>query len=113
MENEPCRAAAPAFADAKRQALVNDALGATQRVVDSADFPDAANHMKKARGVLILPSFAQAAFVVGGAGGRGVLLARSAPGDWSYPVQVRRRGRRDADQRRRRRRRCHHRQCRR
>jgi lipid-binding SYLF domain-containing protein len=36
--------------------------------------------------VLILPSFAQAAFVVGGAGGRGVLLARSGPGDWSYPA---------------------------
>lgn len=79
-------AATPALADAKRQALVNDALGATQRVVDGKDFPDAANHMRKARAVLILPSFAQAAFVVGGAGGRGVLLARSGPGDWSYPA---------------------------
>ena len=82
----PLTAAAPALADAKRQALVNDALGAAQRVVDGRDFPDAANQMKKARGVLILPSFAQAAFVVGGAGGRGVLMARSAPGDWSYPA---------------------------
>ncbi len=82
----PLTAAAPVLADAKRQALVNDALGAAQRVVDGRDFPEAANQLKKARGVLILPSFAQAAFIVGGAGGRGVLLARSAPGDWSYPA---------------------------
>jgi lipid-binding SYLF domain-containing protein len=82
----PLVSAAPALADAKRQALVNDALAAAQRVVDSRDFPEAANQLKRARAVLILPSFAQAAFVVGGAGGRGVLLARSGPGDWSYPA---------------------------
>jgi len=82
----PLTAVAPALADAKRQALVNDSLTAAQRVVDGKEFPDAINHLKKARAVMILPSFAQAAFVVGGAGGRGVLLARSAPGDWSYPA---------------------------
>lgn len=79
-------AATPALADAKRQALVNDALAAAQRVIDDKDFPDAANQMKRARAVLILPSFAQAAFVVGGAGGRGVLLGRHGPGEWSYPA---------------------------
>ncbi|MCW5745101.1 MAG: lipid-binding SYLF domain-containing protein [Alphaproteobacteria bacterium] len=79
-------AAGPALADAKRQALVNDSLDAARRVLDGHDFPDAPNLMKRARAVLILPSFAQAAFVVGGAGGRGVLLARKGPGDWSYPA---------------------------
>jgi lipid-binding SYLF domain-containing protein len=82
----PLTAAGTALADAKRQALVNDSLGAAQRVIDSRDYPDAARHMKNARAVLIMPSFAQAAFLIGGAGGRGVLLARSAPGDWSYPA---------------------------
>jgi lipid-binding SYLF domain-containing protein len=82
----PLVAAAPALADAKRQALVNDALAAAQRVVDGREFPDAANQLKRARAVLILPSFAQAAFVIGGAGGRGVLMARNGPGDWSYPA---------------------------
>ena len=79
-------AATPALADAKRQALVNDALAAAQRVIDGKDFADAANQLKRARAVLILPSFAQAAFVIGGAGGRGVLLGRQGPGDWSYPA---------------------------
>jgi lipid-binding SYLF domain-containing protein len=82
----PLVAAAPVLADAKRQALVNDALAAAQRVVDSKDFPEAGGQLRRAKGVMILPSFAQAAFVIGGAGGRGVLLGRSAPGDWSYPA---------------------------
>lgn len=82
----PLMIATPALADAKRQALVNDALATAQRVIDDKDFPDAANQMKRARAVLILPSFAQAAFVVGGAGGRGVLLGRQGPGEWSYPA---------------------------
>lgn len=76
----------PALADAKRQALVNDALDAAKRVIESPDFPDARNQLKKARAVLILPAYAQAAFLIGGAGGRGVLLGRNGPGDWSYPA---------------------------
>jgi lipid-binding SYLF domain-containing protein len=82
----PLGAATPAFADAKRQALVNDALEAARRVIDNTDFPDAPTLLKKARGLLIMPSFAQAAIVIGGAGGRGVLLGRKGPGDWSYPA---------------------------
>ncbi len=82
----PLIAATPAMADAKRQALVNDALAAAQRVLDSNEFPDAPNQLKRARAVLILPSFAQAAFLIGGAGGRGVLMARYGAGDWGYPA---------------------------
>ncbi|HJQ57192.1 MAG TPA: lipid-binding SYLF domain-containing protein [Vineibacter sp.] len=82
----PFAAANPALADAKRQALVNDALDAARRVIDNTDFPDAPSLLKRSRGLLILPSFAQAAFVIGGAGGRGVLMARKGPGDWSYPA---------------------------
>ncbi|TWT14877.1 lipid-binding SYLF domain-containing protein [Reyranella sp. CPCC 100927] len=82
----PAIAAAPALADAKRQALVNDALASVQRVIDSKEFPEAINQLKRARGVLILPSFTQAAFLIGGAGGRGVLLARNGANDWSYPA---------------------------
>lgn len=79
-------ATTPAMADAKRQALVNDALAAAQRVLESNEFPDAPNQLKRARAVLILPSFAQAAFLIGGAGGRGVLMARYGAGDWGYPA---------------------------
>ncbi|QQS10936.1 MAG: lipid-binding SYLF domain-containing protein [Rhodospirillales bacterium] len=79
-------AALPALADAKRQALVNDALAAAQRVAESKDIGDPPALLRRCKGVMILPSFAQAAFVVGGAGGRGVLLGRRGPGDWSYPA---------------------------
>jgi lipid-binding SYLF domain-containing protein len=82
----PLGATGPALADAKRQALVNDSLDAARRVIDNNDFRDAPDLLKKARGLLIMPSFAQAAFVIGGAGGRGVLLGRKGPGDWSYPA---------------------------
>jgi|GEM_PF-392499 lipid-binding SYLF domain-containing protein len=44
-------------------------------------------HLKDAKGVLIVPEFIKGAFVVGGAGGTGVLLARDEEGGkWSEPA---------------------------
>lgn len=79
-------AATPALADAKRQALVNDALRTAQKVLEGKDTPDARKHMPKARAVMIMPAFAQAAFIIGGAGGRAVMLARGGQADWSSPA---------------------------
>lgn len=79
-------ASAPALADPKRQALVNDALRTAQKVIEGKDTPDARRHMPQARAVMIMPAFAQAAFIIGGAGGRGVMLARSGRADWSCPA---------------------------
>lgn len=79
-------AATPAHADAKRQALVNDSLAAVRKVVESNDFPDAPNLMKRARGVLIVPNLVQGGFIIGAAGGRGVLMTRADGGGWSYPA---------------------------
>ena len=76
----------PARADAKRQSLVDACLASASKVLSGKDFPDAVRLMSGARGVLIIPELVQGGFILGAAGGRGVLLARTKPGDWSYPV---------------------------
>lgn len=76
----------PALADAKRQVLVNDSLTAAQKVLSGKDYPDAVRLMAKARGVLIVPQLVQGGFIIGAAGGRGTLLTRGGPGNWSYPA---------------------------
>jgi lipid-binding SYLF domain-containing protein len=82
----PMLAAFPARADAKRQLLVDSCLETARKVLDGKDFPDAAKLMTNARGVLIIPELVQGGFIVGAAGGRGVLMARSGRKDWSPPA---------------------------
>jgi len=78
--------AAPAMADAERQALVNDATKTAHTLIEGPDFPDIARLLPRAKAVVIFPNMVQAGFIVGGAGGRGVMLARTGPHSWSYPA---------------------------
>ncbi len=82
----PMLATHPVRADAKRQSLVDSCTATAQKVLNGKDFPDAAKLMSTARGVLIIPELVQGGFILGAAGGRGVLVARTKPNDWSYPV---------------------------
>jgi lipid-binding SYLF domain-containing protein len=75
-----------ARADAKRQSLVDQSLRSAGKVLSGKDYPDTLKLMPKARGVLIVPELVQGGFIIGAAGGRGVLLSRSNPGNWSYPA---------------------------
>src|SRR3954467_456325 len=75
-----------ARADAKRQSLVDQSLGSARKVLSGKDFPDALKLMPKARGVLIIPELVQGGFILGAAGGRGAMVSRSGPGNWSYPA---------------------------
>jgi lipid-binding SYLF domain-containing protein len=52
----------------------------------SGNFPTFDYYASRARGVLIFPNVVKAAFVFGGEGGKGVLLARGADGSWSAPA---------------------------
>jgi lipid-binding SYLF domain-containing protein len=76
----------PAWADAKRQSLVDQCLRSASKVLSGKDYPDALRLMGKAKAVLIIPELVQGGFIIGAAGGRGVLLTRSGAGDWSYPA---------------------------
>jgi lipid-binding SYLF domain-containing protein len=81
----PLIATNSARADAKRQSLVDQCLRSGTKVLAGTDFPDATRTMDKAKAVLIIPELVQGGFIVGAAGGRGTLLVRSSPGNWSYP----------------------------
>jgi lipid-binding SYLF domain-containing protein len=76
----------PARADAKRQSLVDSCLATARKILGGPDFPDAAKVMTTARGVLIIPELVQGGFIFGAAGGRGVLMGRGSPNNWSYPA---------------------------
>ena len=82
----PFLASQPARADAKRQSLVDSCLATARKILGGPDFPDAASQMVNARGVLIIPELVQGGFIFGAAGGRGVLLGRNSPNNWSYPA---------------------------
>ncbi len=82
----PFISATPAWADAKRQSLVDQSLRSASKVLSGKDYPDAVKMMGKAKAVLIIPELVQGGFIVGAAGGRGVLVTRAGTGDWSYPA---------------------------
>ena len=82
----PLLIARPARADAKRQSLVDACLATGRKVLTGKDYPDAAKIMVDAKGVLIIPELVQGGFIVGAAGGRGVLVGRTSPNNWSYPA---------------------------
>jgi len=79
-------AATPAWADARRQALVDDALVAARNVINDKEFPEAVRNVARAKAIMIVPSMVEGGFILGASGGRGVLLTRSGPGNWSYPA---------------------------
>src|SRR6266446_5487430 len=79
----PFLTAVPSLADAKRQSLVDQSLNSARKVLSGKDYPDALRNMKNARGVIIVPELVQGGFILGAAGGRGTLLARSSPNHWS------------------------------
>ena len=82
----PFVAATPSRADAKRQSLVDQCLRSASKVLSGKDFPDALRNMGNAKAVLIIPELVQGGFILGAAGGRGTLLTRSSPANWSYPA---------------------------
>ena len=81
----PFLAATPSRADAKRQSLIDQCLESSRKVLSGKDYPDVLKLMPKARAVLIIPELVQGGFIIGAAGGRGTLLTKSGPGNWSYP----------------------------
>ena len=82
----PFLTAVPSLADAKRQSLVDQSLNSARKVLSGKDYPDALRNMGKARGVIIVPEMVQGGFILGAAGGRGILVGRTSPNHWTYPA---------------------------
>jgi lipid-binding SYLF domain-containing protein len=79
-------AAAPAFAQADQQAMVDQATLTVNEILSDPNFADALPTLRRARAVMILPRLFKAGFIIGGEGGGGVLLARDGGGGWTSPA---------------------------
>jgi len=67
--------------------LVDKARFSLENFLADPDMEWFRDHMKEARGILIVPQFIKGAFFIGGSGGTGVLLVRDEKtNEWSYPA---------------------------
>jgi lipid-binding SYLF domain-containing protein len=81
----PAKAEDPPSAEA--QELVNKARLSFESLLRDPNMTWFRDHLKDAKGLLIVPQLLKAAFFVGGSGGSGVLLARDEKtGEWSEPA---------------------------
>ena len=77
---------APARAASEQQNLVDEARITLDHLRNDQEFGNAKQLLHKARAVLIVPNLVKAGFFLGGEGGDGVMLARSAGGTWTDPA---------------------------
>jgi lipid-binding SYLF domain-containing protein len=80
-------AVAPAArAASDEQSLVEHAKITVDDMRSDPSFGNSTDLLKKAKAVMIVPQLVKGGFFLGGEGGSGVLLAKSASGAWSYPA---------------------------
>jgi SH3 domain-containing YSC84-like protein 1 len=79
-------AATPAHAQGEQQALVNQSVTTLQNFMSDPEMKWLQQNIGRAKAVLISPEIVKAGFIVGGSGGRGVLVARDAGGKWIGPA---------------------------
>ena len=78
---------APAMAATEQEELVEKARFTIEKLAAHSEFGDnVQNYLGEAKAVLVVPSLLKGGFFIGGEGGSGVLLARAASGEWSYPA---------------------------
>ena len=79
--------ATPAFSASEPEQLVSKAETTFKNFQNDPEMSWIRNHLGEAKAVIIAPEMRKAGFVVGGSGGRAVLLARDpATGNWSGPA---------------------------
>ena len=80
-------AIAPAArAASDEQSLVEHAKVTVDDMRHDPSFGNSTDLLKRAKAVMIVPQLVKGGFFIGGEGGSGVLLAKSASGAWSYPA---------------------------
>ncbi|MDR4493985.1 MAG: lipid-binding SYLF domain-containing protein [Nitrospirales bacterium] len=67
--------------------LVDKARFTLDNFLSDPDMQWFRDHLKEARGILVVPQFIKGAFFIGGSGGSGVLIVRDdKTNEWSYPA---------------------------
>ena len=77
-------ATGPALAD--EQDLIDDAVKTVDNFLGDPDMDALREQVKSAKALMIVPDFVKAGFLIGGKGGKGVIVARGADGNWSNPA---------------------------
>jgi lipid-binding SYLF domain-containing protein len=75
-----------ALASSEQQQLVDKAKLTVEALKNQSEMEQFRNLLAVSKGVVIFPQFLKAGFIVGGAGGTGVLLGRNKEGSWSSPA---------------------------
>lgn len=78
--------ALPAKAASDQQELVDKAKYTLERMLEDEFFSQVPEYLARAKAIVIVPSLFKAGFFFGAEGGNGVLLAKNAAGEWSYPA---------------------------
>lgn len=79
-------ASSPAAALSDQQRLIEDARLSALKLVQDPDLPQIEDFVREAKAVLIFPELFRGGFILGGAGGIGVMLIRQPDGSWSFPA---------------------------
>jgi lipid-binding SYLF domain-containing protein len=64
--------------------LINAEITA-RKLLNNENFSDARDMLRRSRAVIIVPNFYRGGFILGAAGGTGVILAKDNSGTWGYP----------------------------
>ena len=78
--------ATPAYAQNEGQVLVDKADTTLANFLRDPEMKWLQQNIGRAKGVLIVPEIVKAGFIIGGSGGRGLLVAKEASGKWVGPA---------------------------
>jgi lipid-binding SYLF domain-containing protein len=77
---------ANAVTERDAQKLVDGAYYAFMDISEGDQAKSIGDLMTKARAVMVFPSVGKGGFIIGGEGGKGILMARTVDGSWSSPA---------------------------
>lgn len=79
-------AAGGARADSEQEAMVEKTIASLSHFLRDPDMTWFQSNVSRSRAILIAPEIVKAGFIIGGSGGRAVLVARDRSGKWAGPV---------------------------
>lgn len=78
--------APPAAALSDQQEIVDKARITFDKLIQSPEFAELPNYVKRAKALMIFPELVKGGFIIGGEGGSGVLVVRDPTHGWSFPA---------------------------